>query len=145
MKKTIALLAITLLCYTASYSQIFTSENEDFINIDTKKIKLTIDSSSYRGDFEIFTSKKDDNEYLIYSYFSRTILVTLNTSIKNIEKGANNFNIKELKLIHSSDVKSIKKAVSKNGIKEAKKFIIVKETKNNNNNLIDGNFTISTI
>jgi len=88
--------------------------------------------------------KKDKKEYIIYNYFSRTIIVSLNTPIENITENTSAININAIKLIHSSDVKSVQKAIRKNGLKDLKGFILVYESLNCNLILENGNrvFTV---
>jgi len=123
-----------LFCHVISYAQIFKSDNEDFININSKEIHLTIDNTTYKGDFQNFNSRKDKKEYLIYPYFSRTVIVLLNAPIANIEENTPAIYIRTIKLVHSSDIKSIMKAVDKNGLNNIKNFMIVYEALNSNIN-----------
>jgi len=143
MKKNFALLAFLLL-HIISYSQNFQSDQGDYINFNSKEIKINIDDSSYKGKFQSFISKKDKKEYIIYNYFSRTIIVSLNTPIENITENTSAININAIKLIHSSDVKSVQKAIRKNGLKDLKGFILVYESLNCNLILENGNrvFTV---
>jgi len=133
MKKNTAFLAF-LLWHVISYAQIFKSENEDFINFNSKEIKITIGGSTYKGDFKSFTSKKDKREYLIYTYFSRTVIVSLNTPLEKIEENTPDIYVNTIKLVHSSDIKSITKAIDKNGLNNIKNFMIVYESLNSNIN-----------
>ncbi len=138
MKKMIAFLAF-ILCHTLIYSQIFKSQNEDLINFNSKEVKIIIDSSTYKGEFVNFTSKKDKKEYLIYSYFSRSVIVSLNTLVEKIDENTPEINIDRIKLIHSSDINSIIKAVGKNGLSNIENFITVYESLNSDIKLLNCN------
>jgi len=138
MKKNFVLLAFLLL-HIISYSQTFKSDQGDYINFNSKEIKINIDDSSYKGNFQSFISKKDKKEYLIYNYFSRTIIVSLNTPIENINERTSSININAIKLVHSSDVKSVQKAIRKNGLKDLKGFILISESLNCNIDLGNSN------
>lgn len=134
MKKKISLLMF-LLVNVISYSQIFKSENNDFINFNSKEIKINIDNTNYEGNFEILASKKDKKEYLIYNYFSRSIVIELNIETKEISKNLPNLIIDTVKLIHTSDLESLMKVISKKGINNIKDYIIVYEAENIHLNL----------
>lgn len=134
MKKNIALWSFLWL-HIISYSQTFKSNQNDYINFNSKEIKINIDSAVYKGTFESFISKKDKKEYLIYSFFSRTIIISLDTPIENINMNTPSINIKAVKLIHSSDVKLVQKTIRKNGLKDLKGFIVIYESLNCNINL----------
>lgn len=138
MKKNFVLL-VFLLLHIISYSQTFKSDQSDYINFNSKEIKINIDDSSYKGKFQSFISKKDKKEYLIYTYFSRTVIVSLNTPIENINESISSIHINAIKLIHSSDVKSVKKAIRKDGLTEFKGFILIYESLNCNINLENSN------
>lgn len=134
MKKKISLLMF-LLVNVISYSQIFKSENNDFINFNSKEIKINIDNTNYEGNFEILASKKDKKEYLIYNYFSRSIVIELNIETKEISKNLPYLIIDTVKLIHTSDLESLMKVISKKGINNIKDYIIVYEAENIHLNL----------
>lgn len=138
MKKIIALLAF-ILCHTLIYSQIFKSQYEDLINFNSKEVKIIIDGSTYKGEFLNFTSKKDKKEYLIYSYFSRSVIVSLNIPVERIDENTPEININSIKLVHSSDINSIIKAVGKSGLSDIKNFITVYESLNSNIKLLNCN------
>lgn len=140
MKKKLFLLTL-LLTSIISHSQTFQSENSDFINFNSKEIKINIDNTNYEGNFKSFTSKKDKKEYLIYSYFSRTIVVELNIENKKISETLPHLIINSIKLIHTSDLDSLMKEISKRGLNNIKKYIIVYEAENvrlelNNTNIL---------
>ena len=129
MKRKIFLL-LFLMMNVISFAQVFKSENNDFINFNSKEIKINIDNTNYEGDFESFTSKKDKKEYLIYNYFSRTIVVELNIENKKISETVPHLIINSIKLIHTSDSDSLMKAISKRGLNNIKGYIIVYEAEN---------------
>jgi len=58
----------------------------------------------------------------------------LNAPIANIEENTPAIYIRTIKLVHSSDIKSIMKAVDKNGLNNIKNFMIVYEALNSNIN-----------
>jgi len=138
MIKNFALLAFSLL-HIISYSQIFKSNQDDYIDFNSKEIKIKIDDSTYKGNFHSFTSKKDKKEYLIYNYFLRTIITLLDTPIENITENTSAININAIKLIHSSDVKSVQKAIRKNGLEDMEGFILIYESLNCNIDLENSN------
>ena len=139
-KKT--LIVIFFLASIISYSQVFKSGNDDFINIDSRDIKIKIDNTNYKGQFETFTSKKDKQEYLIYNYFSRTIVIELNQNIDEIDENSPNLIINTVKLIHTSDLNSLKKAISKKGLDGIKDFITISQASNMKLDLINQNLHI---
>ena len=128
MKNQYSLFIIFLLYFNFSFSQVFTSENGNFINLNNNKVKLYIEDTSYTGTFQSFTSKKDKKEYLIYSYFSRTVLITLDKPLNTFEMNTPNIAVKTVKLIHSNNIDSIIKTVTKKGVNNLKNFIIVYES-----------------
>ena len=140
MKKKLFLLTL-LLTNIISHSQTFQSENSDFINFNSKEIKINIDNTNYEGNFKSFTSKKDKKEYLIYSYFSRSVVIELNNKIEEINDASSNLTICRVKLIHTSNTDSLMKVISKKGVNNLKKYIIVYEAENirlelNNTNIL---------
>ena len=128
MKKQKSLFIAFFLCFNLSFSQIFTAENGNFIDLNKNEIKITIENTSYTGTFQSFTSKKDKKEYLIFSYFSRTIIISLNKPLNTFEKNTPKIIVKTVKLIHSNIIDKIIKAVNKKGINNLENFIIVYES-----------------
>jgi len=131
MKNKIVLL-IFLISISLTYSQQFDSENNEFINFNTHKVNLQIDGNNYTGEFKSFKSKKDKQEYLIYSYFSRTIIIQLNKPVKEIKSIASELIIEKIKLVHNKDLDSITKNINKNGFDNCTNCIIVYEDTNYN-------------
>ncbi|NLP57444.1 hypothetical protein [Lutibacter sp. B1] len=126
MKKTVLSLFLTL-TFTFAYSQLFISENSNIIDLKAKKAKITIDNFTYKGDFQIFTSKKDNKDFLIFSYFSRTIVFSTNKPLNEIinNKSIDEFDITDIKVIHSKEIKSIIREIKKRGVHNIQNFIIV--------------------
>ncbi|SNR48583.1 hypothetical protein SAMN06265371_103457 [Lutibacter agarilyticus] len=129
MKKKLFLLML-LLTNIISHSQIFQSENNDFINFNSKEIKINIDNTNYEGNFISFTSKEDKKEYLIYSYFSRSVVIELNKETEEINDASPNLTVYRVKLIHTSNIDSLMKEISKKGLNNIKKYIIIYEAEN---------------
>lgn len=136
MKK-IILLIMFLAIYKVTYSQYFTSENNDFINFDSKELKINIDNFSYKGYFEKFKSKNDKREYLIYSYFSRSVILAVDRPLKTVNSNTQSFKIVSVLVVHSSEINTIKKSVSKKGIKNLKDYILIYQSDNFNKTLVN--------
>jgi hypothetical protein len=90
-------------------------------------VNLQIDGNSYTGEFKYFKSKKDKQEYLIYSYFSRTVIFQLNKPVKEIKSITSELIIEKIKLVHNKDLKSIIKNINKNGFDNCTNCIVVFE------------------
>ena len=131
MKKTIILLVLFATSFV-TYSQNFTSNNSDFINIDSKELKIDIDDFSYKGYFESFKSKKDKKEYLIYSYFSRSVILAIDRPLKSVDNDTQNLKINSVLVVHSSEISAIKKSINKKGLKNLKDYILVYQSDNFN-------------
>ena len=114
-----------LLFSLVSFGQVYTSENEDTINFSEKKAKINIDNFNYKGNFEVFTSKKDKKNFIIYSYFSRTVVFSVNKSVKEIENSTEEFKIEDIKLIHNNNTKSIIKQIKGRGINNLQKLVLI--------------------
>ncbi|SDX77740.1 hypothetical protein SAMN05444411_10995 [Lutibacter oricola] len=141
MKKT-TLLGVLLFVCTYTKAQTFTLKNQDFINFDTHEIQVDIDNFSYKGYYKAFKSKQDKKEYLIYSYFSRSVVLELSKTVKEIDSNTNDLKINYAVVIHNNDLQPLIKAISKKGIKNLDDFIIIhKSTKFNtpfiNKNIIN--------
>lgn len=120
------LLIITFFLFSNfSFSQIFISENGGLINFNKKEADLKIDNTTYSGNFQSFNSKKDKKEYLLYSYFSRTVIFTIDRPLNEIDQNITNLNLTIVRLIHSNKINSIMEKVNKKGIKNLKDFIVV--------------------
>lgn len=128
MNKQKSLFIVILLCFNLSFSQVFTAENGNFIDLNNHEIKLSIEGTAYTGTFQNFTSKKDKKEFLIFSYFSRSILILLDKPLNTFEKSIPILNIKMVKLVHSNMIASIIKTVNKKGINNLENFIMVYES-----------------
>ena len=124
MKKTTLLWSLLFIC-SFTKAQTFHLENEDFINFETKEIVIDIDNFSYKGYYENFNSKYDKKEYLIYSYFSRSIVIELNKPISEINNTTKEVKIKSAIVIHNNDLKSLKKVICRKGVKNLNNFIII--------------------
>ena len=142
MKRKIFLL-LFLMMNVISFAQVFKSENNDFINFNSKEIKINIDNTNYEGNFESFTSKKDKKEYLIYNYFSRSIVVELTIEIEDISENSPNLIINTIKLIHTSDLDSLMKVISKKGLNNINEYIVVYEAENIHLNLSNQQLPLS--
>lgn len=126
MNNKMSILLILMLWFNISFSQTLIFENENFINLSENEVKLNIDNTLYTGTFQSFTSKKDKKEYLIYSYFSRTIIFSLDRPIGGVEGGVVDLNT--VKLIYGNVVDSVINTVNKKGINRLENFVVIHES-----------------
>lgn len=126
MNNKMSILLILTLWFNISFSQTLIFENENFINLSENEVKLNIDNTLYTGTFQSFTSKKDKKEYLIYSYFSRTIIFSLDRPIGGVEGGVVDLNT--VKLIYGNVVDSVINTVNKKGINRLENFVVIHES-----------------
>ncbi|RXP64561.1 hypothetical protein EC396_00885 [Lutibacter sp. HS1-25] len=119
---------ILLCCFNNLFAQVFTAENGNFMDLKKKKIKLYIENSTYSGTFQNFTSKRDKKEYFIFTYFSRTVIFSIDKPLNSIQDNTKNIGLECVRVLHATAVDSIIKTIHKNGINSLKDYIVVYES-----------------
>lgn len=121
---------VIFLTITNSFAQKFNDDFGNTIDFTTKEISIDIENFDYNGIFDDVYSKKDKCEYLVFDSGSRIIVLKLENDLNFIKSKLTDFKIETVKIIHSYELKSIKKGLVKDGIVTLNKLVVVYDSNN---------------